>query len=288
MRSVSILTVLLGIKLSIASPDPMITLSPVFPVEKRETSALSWAIPASCTSNWQVIEAISSLNNLPATMTIGKEEICSQVLQPTYYEYITNTLQGSTTKTKTISQTTSTTTTDPNSRTTTILCPTPSPSMLCGVAGTFSTKFLTENIFSHEPEGFVNQSACKQACLANNRCKSFVTYEISGTKYHSCDMYDAPLGEGILTRGGVANEGHWFDRGCHEFLPAACNSPNAKRGVAKRGRENLPSDLAKNYMLDFACSCVVTSASPSVTATVPRTLDRISKTTVWPLPLPLL
>lgn len=45
-----------------------------------------------------------------------------------------------------------------------------------------------------------NGAACKQKCLEDDRCKSFVTYD-SSWGGSSCDMYNATLAEGFAGRG---------------------------------------------------------------------------------------
>lgn len=91
---------------------------------------------------------------------------------------------------------------------------------------------------SHE-NGLENGAACKQRCLNDTRCKSFVTYD-STSDGSSCDMYNATLTEGFAGRGTGNDAGpdhvsslacrdrdlctdfkQWFDRACPDLLPVS-------------------------------------------------------------------
>ncbi|EPE26267.1 hypothetical protein GLAREA_02179 [Glarea lozoyensis ATCC 20868] len=264
----------IGASLVTASPHQnVVTTKPELDLKPRATPAGGWTFGPQCTTNSYIISLVSKMNH-PPDPSFTPSPFCSSYLQPYIDLLVPSTLLGSTTLTRTISLTTTTTTTNPTPTTTVLLCATPSPSALCGVSGTFKSEFLEGALIYHANPYVKDGKTCKQACLRNEKCMSFVTYD-STRDGSSCDMYGVSLSEGWMRNpGDEDNANHWFDRSCPELQPPACLAP----ALAKRYPIALPEFLRNDeWFLGEACSCVVTSAMMTTTGTIRYDVDLRTK-----------
>ncbi|RDL40657.1 uncharacterized protein BP5553_00636 [Venustampulla echinocandica] len=226
-----IFTLLLGAELSIASPHPMVTPSPIL---KRDDT---WSMSASlCELNY-VVTAISKMEHPPATYgPLNYTSWCSNLLRP-YTVYATYTTLSKT-STHIISTAKVITTTDGLSRTSTLLCPTPlaspPPSRLCGVWAVMNRKY-SETAFLNRVTDIPNAETCMQKCLADSKCKSFLYVNTpSGT---GCTFYSLPVADGV---DDLLTTGSYYDRGCPELLPHDCltTPPRPTKGPALAKRDD--------------------------------------------------
>ncbi|KAH6666221.1 hypothetical protein B0J14DRAFT_568313 [Halenospora varia] len=246
----------------------------------------AWTTYPYCSTLAQVSSLVNLMQHPP--VDFDADEFCSYNLQSVTYVPTTTTITGPVTRTSITITVTSTTTTDTFSRTSTLLCPIPSPTMNCGISGTFTSEFLEKRIILHSNPYVASGTRCHQVCLEHRDCKSFVTYD-STRDGSTCDLYNATLAEGILTHGDVDNANHWFDRDCPNLLPPGCSkSPSSPKitgaPALMKGREvtvTTPDFLKTlNPLLPYiACSCIITSLGPTRTSTYIVTNDLQSYTT---------
>ncbi|EPE30509.1 hypothetical protein GLAREA_03476 [Glarea lozoyensis ATCC 20868] len=240
-----------------------------------------------CASDVSIVSWVSVMEHPPTTVSFDAKSWCSEWFRPYPYTVYRTTPPGPPTQTLTkVYETEATffsTTTIQSTATTTALCPTPSSSMTCKFSSSRNVdpKYLIASYNNRELDG-ITREECHQACLQNPECKAFGltqwrSFSLDSDPRTGCSLYRVSVSQDLYVQ--PERRDYLYDRGCPDYLPPGCSSPNPPQitnaPVAAEKRDELSISQPDwfydydywggYYIVNQACSCLITTRPPPIT-----------------------